>query len=371
MNKNEQIEIYLKSYSEKQDYPIPEYYISLYNDIGNDYLGNIFASFHYKLNELFRLINQEITRTFNDDGEEYNKGGYLHAQDGRDLLDLFDTIDAFTHELKRTDYEFEINKEYVNQMRECKNYVRKYGGTHIPDGTNQITLLENEPIFVIQSSIVIKRDNGSIAVTKNTCGIGSYADVFYYVDPLYNMKIAVKCAKPELTYKELQRFKREFETLKGLCSPYIIEVFTYNDERNEYTMEYMDKTIDKYISENRDLSLKQRKAIIYQICKGFKYIHSKGLLHRDISLTNIMVKRFDDVDVFKICDFGLVKMPDSQLTSQESSVKGALNDPDLIRMGFDNYEIRHETYALTRLFCFILTGTTTGDLQMNGKTGCR
>ena len=103
--------------------------------------------------------------------------------------------------------------------------------------------------------------------------------------------------------------------------------------------------------------------IIAQIGKGLSYIHSKGLLHRDISLTNVFIKHYDDVDVVKIGDFGLVKVPDSTLTSLQSELKGSLNDPDLINVGFANYDMCHETFSLTRLCFFILTGKTNVERQ--------
>lgn len=157
------------------------------------------------------------------------------------------------------------------------------------------------------------------------------------------------------------RFKQEYDVLKSLSSPYVIEVYSYDTENNEYTMEYMDETvcdfIGKYIGKHaRELSLGKRKNIIFQVCRGLEYIHSKGILHRDLSLTNVFIKHYDDVDVVKIGDFGLVKLPDSNLTSLLSDVKGSLNDSDLINVGFGNYEICHEIYALTRLCTFILTG---------------
>ena len=133
-------------------------------------------------------------------------------------------------------------------------------------------------------------------------------------------------------------------------------------------MECMDETIYKFIQQNNgQLSLSSRKKIIAQICKGFSYIHSKNLLHRDISLTNVFIKHYDDVDVVKIGDFGLVKIPESNLTSLQSEIKGSLNDPDLVNVGFGNYEIRHETFALTRLCYFILTGRTNIERQKDGK----
>ena len=170
-----------------------------------------------------------------------------------------------------------------------------------------------------------------------------------------------------LDNKEIKRFKQEFQILKSLHSPYIVEAYTYNESKNEYTMEYMDETLYDYILRNNTLlSLKDRKGIIAQICKGLEYIHNRGILHRDISLVNIFVKHYEDVNVIKLGDFGLVKKPESTLTSLQTEIKGSLNDPDLVNVGFANYEIRHETYALTRLCFFVLTGKTNISKQKEG-----
>ena len=127
-------------------------------------------------------------------------------------------------------------------------------------------------------------------------------------------------------------------------------------------MEYMDLSLDKYIKlNNLKLNYLQRKNIGFQILKAFSYIHSKRLLHRDISPKNILIKEYDDVIVVKIADFGLVRIPNSTLTSVNTEFKGYFNDPNLMIEGFDNYDILHETYALTRLLYFVMTGKTRTD----------
>jgi len=56
--------------------------------------------------------------------------------------------------------------------------------------------------------------------------------------------------------------------------------------------------------------------------------------------------------------FGLVKVPNSQLTNLNTELKGSFNDSGLGTGGFQNYDILHETYALTKLIFFIITGKT-------------
>ena len=169
----------------------------------------------------------------------------------------------------------------------------------------------------------------------------------------------MKRAKKELNEKELIRFKREFDQQHEFNSPYIAEVYRYNDADNEYIMEFMDCTLNKYIEKNNSkLTVSQRKGLAHQVLRAFQYIHAKGLLHRDVSSKNILLKLYDDVPIVKVADFGLVKIPDSTLTTVNTEFKGYFNDPALVVEGFDSYNVLHETYALTRLLYFIMTGKT-------------
>ena len=162
-----------------------------------------------------------------------------------------------------------------------------------------------------------------------------------------------------MSEKELKRFKQEFEIMKGLNSPYIVDVYAYNEENNSYIMEYMDFTLDKYLKLNNDkISSGLRKSICLQLLKACKYLHEKGYLHRDLSPTNILIKTYDDVLVVKIADFGLAKNPTNQLTTINTEFKGYFNDPNLKLEGFNNYAMPHEIYALTMLIYFISTGKT-------------
>ena len=171
-----------------------------------------------------------------------------------------------------------------------------------------------------------------------------------------------------MSEKELQRFKQEFDIMKSLNSPYIVDVYAYNENDNSYIMEYMDYTLDKYISVNNDkMSPLVRKSITLQLLKACKYLHEKKYLHRDLSPTNILIKVYDDTLVVKIADFGLAKNPNNKLTTINTEFKGYFNDPNLKLEGFNNYSITHEIYALTMLIYFIATGKTNTNKIPNVK----
>ena len=363
-----QADYFLQRVAQNIDLGFSSDYLELYKSVPNENLRTIFASWHSSLNSSFEILNDDLRTETDKDGNLRYTGGYFHAQDSRDLLAVIDHIRGLQKKLENTPYRFTLTPYYAGMIKFCRGFVEKSGGSTIPEDTEEIDIIELEPVFFLSDTVTITHDVQAYYAQKHSIGEGSYAKVSYYVDPLYCRRIVIKRANKDLTIKEIERFQQEYRILNDLCSPYIVEVYSYNDQKNEYTMEYMDETIYDYIRrENDKLTLQQRKNLIYQICKGLKYIHSKGYLHRDISLCNIMVKHYDDVDVVKICDFGLVKIPESSFTSLNTEIKGSLNDANLINVGFANYEIRHETFALTRLCFYILTGKTNVSRQKDGQ----
>ena len=202
----------------------------------------------------------------------------------------------------------------------------------------------------------IKKKNDKV-INLNMIGQGSYANVYYYKDPDYDKKIVLKRAKKDLTTEEIERFKREFNQLKVLNSPYVVEVYSYNEEENEYTMEFMENTLLDYIQKNNNkLTFQTRVNLVSQFLRALQYIHSKDLLHRDISYTNVLIKEYDSTLILKLSDFGLVKIVNSDLTRTDESIKGSLHDPNLEVVGYSNYKVEHEIYSTMFIIHYIMTG---------------
>ncbi len=329
-------------------------YMDFYEEIPNEDLGKILSIYHYKINNLLEYLNSRL----------YN--GHFTAQESRELIYISQDLDRFNVKLKGTKFEFEMKQYYVDILSKCKSFLQTSGGSPIPNDFKAIDIVDFEPLFSLKQHTKIKNNNVTYKIKP--IGGGSYADVFKYRDEYYNKTFVIKRAKNNLREDEYKRFKVEFEETKKLNSPYIVEVYNFDEENHEYTMEYMDKTLERYILENNNkLSYTERINIVTQISKAFKYIHNKGVFHRDISTKNILVKIYEDIVVAKISDFGLVKLQKSNLTRQGTEIKGSLNDHhNLEIVGFDNYRMIHETYALTKLIYFIMTGRTS--LERYDKT---
>lgn len=331
-------------------------FLPYYKNIINDNLVYLFAYFHFKFNNLFEFLNYKMDV----------RGRHYNADESRELISIINDEKNLYNELKNSIYSFYIEEKYLKLINLCEPFLSQSGGSSIPEDFNKIVTIKSRPIFYLNSTVNIK----NLQINLKLIGEGSYAKVSKYKDEFYNKYFAIKKANKDLNEKELERFKLEFEIMKKANSPYILEVYNYNKDDNSYIMEYANITLFKYIEQNNTrLNLSQRIGIINQIFKAFEYIHKNIGLHRDISTTNILLKIYDnDLLVVKISDFGLIKLKNSTLTSDNTDFKGSLNDPKLnIVGGFKNYSIEHETYALTRLIYFIVTGKTIIDNKFRNK----
>lgn len=336
----------------KKDLDLSDEYKEFYTSFDNEDIVIILSTLHFLLVSLFKCMNDRLPTK--------NYTAHFWAEPSRGLIDTIEKIETLQRKLKNSEYSFQIEEYNQNIISKCNEFLKPSGGSEIPEYMHKIDLYYAEPIFIRNNTINIKRSNDKISSHKlEAIGEGSYALTYKYHDNFYDRDFVIKKAKKSLSDKELKRFKQEFEIMKSLNSPYIVDVYSYNSDDNSYIMEYMDFTLDKFIRLNNDkISSGLRKSIILQLLKACKYLHEKEYLHRDLSPTNVLIKMYDDVLVVKIADFGLAKNPANQLTTINTEFKGYFNDPNLKLEGFNNYAMPHEIYALTMLIFFISTGKT-------------
>lgn len=321
-------------------------YDNLYLGFENEDLKIVFSSLHNQIIKDFKAMNERLPAT----ERSYR---YYKAENSRNLKEHIKIALRLEKELKN----FTIDKYYKSIFDRCLGFLKKYGGSELPIGMDKIIIYEAIPIFISQNNIEIPINKEIVGLKP--IGEGSYAKVFKYTDSFYNKKFALKRLKENVNEKEKQRFKIEFDKMKELKNPYILEVYSFNDSKQEYIMEYVDCTLEKFVEKNK-LTKEQKRNLGLQILRAIEFLWSKDILHRDISYKNILIKEYDnDMFVVKISDFGLIKETSSTLTSENSDVKGSFNDISrLQKIGFGNYSRCEEIYALTRALYFVATNRT-------------
>lgn len=311
---------------------------------GQDF-AKAFASIHRRLNQHFTDINGRIRTTH-----------HYWAESSRELIALIDEVDDVVATLRECDLEVSLEPEYDQILQDCKTWLSPSHGSAIPDQFDRIRLVTYKPILTTPQTQARLLKRPSRLPQLKMIGNGSFATVYSYVDPDYGIEFALKRAKPGLSDRELARFREEFRILKTINYPYVVQVFEFSEDRNEYSMEYCHGTLRSHIKRiNNTVGFATRKRISLQFLYGMNHLHRRGLLHRDVSLQNVLVKTYDDGTVLvKLSDFGLSKANASEFTRTQSELRGTILDP-LIE-SFKNYSVRNEIYSVGHVLSYIFSG---------------
>lgn len=319
---------------------------TLYQEVVNPKLRFCFAAFQKKFNELLLFYNSKAQSNM-----------HFNADQSRELMELLEKFNDLKFGFEDTDNAFKLVEAYDDVLRLIEPTLSPSGGSRIPDKYDLLRISNYEPIIILDHQLKLNEE-AKESFPLMLVNEGSYARVYKYTDTNYDTIFALKRAKTELTSTELIRFKKEFKLMKSLDSPYILKVYSYNNKKNEFKMEYVKYSLKDYISKNNPhLNTSRRKSLCSQLFRALEYIHSKSIFHRDLSLGNILIKvHDDDTCIIKVCDFGYLKEEKSTLTRQDTLFAGSLNDPSLKLLGFDKYNVQHEIYALTQVIFYIMTG---------------
>lgn len=316
-------------------------FINIYKNC-NDKVKYIFAYYHQELNSLLSFMNERAMGN-----------GHFLANDSRILIGIIDDIETMIIEFRDTELDFEFDKTYYEHLKYCEKFLQSTQGSEIPSDYTRIYIKKYEPIFKIYNNVMNVADYN---YKLSMIGSGSYANVYKYKDKYYNCYYGVKQLKKSTDVKEKERFKHEYEVLNKYNHPNILKVYRYLENNSSYIMEYCDFTLSKYYSsKGNQIPFNTRKSIALQFLRALKIIHKDGLLHRDISFNNILLKVYDnELIIVKISDFGLVKDKSLELTSTYSDIKGTVVDDTL--KSFKDYNIKNEIYVIGVILYYIFTG---------------
>ena len=208
----------------------------------------------------------------------------------------------------------------------ANNMYNDQRNTHYRRLSSMSTMRRKSTKFWDQSTIQVKADNMT-NVQKNKGGIrwirgkllgqGSFGRVHMAFNVVTGEVIAVKQVHMSPPFvKEIMmdgtRLHQEIAMLRDLDHENIVQYLGYDEDESEGVI----NIFLEYVSGG---SIASRLAIhgafpesivrffTRQICMGLAYLHSKGILHRDIKAANILIEADG---VCKISDFGLSKQHD-------------------------------------------------------------
>ena len=124
-------------------------------------------------------------------------------------------------------------------------------------------------------------------------------------------KVALKIIKPGMDTKEvIARFEAERQALALMDHPNIAKVLdagTTDSSRPYFVMELVRGIpISEYCDRER-LDTKERLKLFVAVCQAIQHAHQKGVIHRDVKPSNVLITEHDGTPMCKVIDFGVAK----------------------------------------------------------------
>jgi eukaryotic-like serine/threonine-protein kinase len=186
-------------------------------------------------------------------------------------------------------------------------------------------------------------------------------------------RVALKVIKAGMDTDEvLQRFAAERQALARMDHPHIAKVFDAGatpQGRPFFSMELVDGEPITHFCENHGLDTRARLSLFNQACSAINHAHQKGIIHRDVKPSNVLVTRNDlGEPIVKVIDFGIAKAIEGRLTdltlhTRQEQILGtpAYMSPEQAGLGSVDVDTRSDIYGLGVLLYELIAGVAPFD----------
>ena len=197
----------------------------------------------------------------------------------------------------------------------------------------------SDPHLLPENTILNKRYR-----IKRFLGQGGFGITYEGYDTLLMARVAIKEFYPSAiasrhisvslnvnvtAHEEVQNYQRGLDSFlreaqnlaRFIEEDDIVHVIDHFSENNTayIVMEYVEGvTIAKYVEQNGTMSFSQCMKYIEPVMNALEIVHSKNMIHRDISPSNIMIRRNGRI---KLLDFGAAGITDSASRSMSIIIK--------------------------------------------------
>ena len=196
-------------------------------------------------------------------------------------------------------------------------------------------------------------------------GNGECGVVYLALDQFEQREVAIKVARlngaADADGKPHELWMNEVRSAGQLKHPFIVDNYEAGliEAGGYIAMEYLPGgSIKPFIQPDKLLPIERVVEILFKVCKALEYVHSMGILHRNIKPSNILLKQNGDI---KVSDFGSCYQSNSremQVHGRETLVLDAgmfdYVPPELFMNALPN--VQFDIYATGLMAYQLLTG---------------
>jgi eukaryotic-like serine/threonine-protein kinase len=187
-------------------------------------------------------------------------------------------------------------------------------------------------------------------------------------------RVALKILKLGMdTRQVVARFESERQALAVMDHPNIAKVLdsgVTDDGRPYFVMELVHGTPITSYADTHRLTTTERLRLFMDVCAAVQHAHHKGVIHRDIKPTNVMVAVQDERAVVKVIDFGIAKavglgLTDRTLVTRMGQILGTPEymSPEQAEMSELDVDTRTDIYSLGVMLYELLVGVPPFELS--------
>jgi streptogramin lyase len=194
-------------------------------------------------------------------------------------------------------------------------------------------------------------------------GRGGMSVVYRAEDLRLRRKVALKLLAPELAAHERfrERFLRESELAAAIDHPNIVPVFQAGEVGGHLyiAMRHVEGTdLKRLLRRDGPLAPERALALVGQVADALDAAHARGLVHRDVKPSNVLVSRHAEREHAYLADFGVTKLAaDGAGNAEPGQLVGTIDyvAPEQIRG--DPVDARADVYSLGCLLYECLVGS--------------
>ena len=188
-------------------------------------------------------------------------------------------------------------------------------------------------------------------------GEGGFGVVYECQELSLGRTVAVKMLKPDVSSdRELKRFLAEGRNLATLCHPNVVQIFRLgtHEGRPYIAMEFVRGNTLRDHLRSQPRSTRESLELMRQVAAGLAAIHAMGIIHRDLSPSNILVT---DGGTAKLLDLGLSRdMNSFETMSSRNYLRGTLAYLAPEQIQGDGASYRSDIFAFGVILYEALTG---------------
>ena len=144
-------------------------------------------------------------------------------------------------------------------------------------------------------------------IATDIIGRGGYGIVYKGTHAALNMPVVIKMMRHHLAMEDhfSAIFHNEAQIIAGLKHENIVRVYDIEERFRTIfiIMEYVEgESLKHFLERKQTMSPALAANFLMQICSGLDYAHRKGIIHRDINTSNVIIQPRGQI---KILDFGL------------------------------------------------------------------